>query len=77
MKKWIYLIIAICLAAALIGCGRQGDIHDPETESTGHETTQETDTVATEETDTVATEETEETLAQATGEAELDFSDFE
>ncbi len=66
MKKWIYFVTAICLVAALTGCNRQGNVHGADTESTGCETTQTTDTVAT-----------EETLAHATGEAELDFSDFE
>lgn len=69
MKKWICAIIAICLATALAGCGRRGDIHPPATENTEQETTQITQTDAT--------EETEETLAHNTGEAELDFSDFE
>mgnify|MGYP002520295109 CR=1 FL=1 len=69
MKKWTYAIIAICLATALTGCGRRGDIQNPATDNTEQETTQTTQTDAT--------EETEETLAHNTGEAELDFSDFE
>jgi len=69
MKKWICAIIAVCLATALAGCGRRGDIQNPAIENTEQEITQTTQTDAT--------EETEETLAHNTGEAELDFSDFE
>ena len=69
MKKWIYPIIAICLAAALVGCGRRDDPETVGTENTQQEITQTTDTRAS--------EETEETLSNNTAEPELDFSDFE
>lgn len=63
MKNWICFMVAICLAAALTGCGRQG--HGSSAECPAQTT------------DTVATGETEATPTDHTGEAELDFSDFE
>ena len=72
MKKWIYPMIAICLAAALVGCGRQGDPETMGTENTQQDPTQTTSMDVTEE-----TKETEETLSHNTGEPEMDFSDFE
>lgn len=69
MKKWIYLILAICLAMALTGCGRQDDVNNSDTENARQETTQTKESHAT--------EETGETLSDNTGEPEMDFSDFE